>query len=1245
MRKTNKNLTKQILTLMLAFVMVFTGMGIGSWGVDKVWATGIDLGIDDIVKGGGQLIGTCDIDPYEDDDISVYDVYLKSIKAYADMISISSKEWYLYSDFEFDTNYLYVDDGKYDAIRESAFVKAGKATYEENISKININEGIELSNDADHLLLLAFNSSTEKIFYILIEWENENAEVIDTESLRALIAKAPSIESTEYYHDNDRYNGDVTSKNGFWNDMQSALNEAKALFIDNDPQKELLENISDKQLAAAYDRLKASIDALIPVTEANTTTLYEAIKESQKFDTSLSYNSDNLALFTEKQTVAETLLSSLFTDGKATPENTPAKQDEIKRVAKELRDSYSGDKMTVEISTQEALTNFLTKANNGVKGRLLNDLTLTGYDRVSSFNGELDGNGHTLTIDTTYKGLVNINNGTIRNLTICGADLNSVSAICGINYGLLEGCSNTANFSNEESNSSTQDGAICSINERSGIIRGCYNTGKLTGQYVGGICGQNYGLVENCLNTGMILSEGHAGGIVWRNHNNVETASGLEQKNGIIRNCYNMNVMHHNKSWHVLEGSYMDNSLGAIVGDNGMVGSTLEGTVENCFYFDTFVKNKPYGSTISLPLSELYLTKYIKAYGRDANTNYSNAIPSLAGWRLKDKNQTTFTLNQEYYTYYDKTNERFIAVTFDENAESSIIDAKNPSDKKEVIFPSYGVYGQASTSRDRDIYLVTVPTGITHVKFENTDKIIDYANGYNNRYVNAYRMTDNATMYEDGPSSMNFEGTAIDADNLKAIRAAAKSICAEDAQTAALIDSMLEGVDLEKKPASSGDDSKTINVKFRLVGATKSASGNYDVGTNCIDSQYVTWIATRTYAMKEGSSVGDLLKTAIKESGMGSQGENNNYVSGMYAPTILGHYYLGEFTNGTRSGWMYTVNGKHPSVGLNGYILENNDSVVWHYVNDYSYEVSDWFDDPDYPNLGNASTWDPWLKVADVDPDKNTPTIGGAGQEEVKSVTTDTKSGTTSAPTEVKVSEKTNADGTKTKVAEVKVSTDNQKEILKQAKEKKSAQVVLVVANSDAKGAEKLELNLEKSFLESLLKDTNAKLVVKTPLGQKTYERDELQKLVNETTGTTVKAEINKDNVDTAAEETADDNAAKIEKAKSIVKDLKLVARSSKTAKKNIKAVLKSDAKVKASIKELKDLGFTVKYRFYRSTKKAASYKSTVTKKTASYTNTSGKKGTKYFYKIQVRVYDENGKLIAKTALKQCKYASRVWTK
>ena len=102
---------------------------------------------------------------------------------------------------------------------------------------------------------------------------------------------------------------------------------------------------------------------------------------------------------------------------------------------------------------------------------------------------------------------------------------------------------------------------------------------------------------------------------------------------------------------------------------------------------------------------------------------------------------------------------------------------------------------------------------------------------------------------------------------------------------------------------------------------------------------------------------------------------------------------------------------------------------------------------------------------------------------------------------------------------------------------------------------------------------------------------------------------------------------------------LTLMARSKKTAKLNIKVVVKGD------LKAITDAGYTVKYRFYRSTKKAAGYKAAVTKKTASYTNTSGKKGTKYYYKVQVRVYDANGKLAAKTALKQCRYASRTWTK
>ncbi len=444
--------------------------------------------------------------------------------------------------------------------------------------------------------------------------------------------------------------------------------------------------------------------------------------------------------------------------------------------------------------------------------------------------------------------------------------------------------------------------------------------------------------------------------------------------------------------------------------------------------------------------------------------------------------------------------------------------------------------------------------------------------------------------------------------------------------------------------AKESSGSNKINVSLRVIGATKSTSGNYDIGAGIKDSSYITWMKTDTYSVESGTNVGQLLSSATANAGIRLIGTANNYISDVYAPTVLGNYCLGEFTNGKYSGWMYTVNGSHPNVGVNDYTLKSGDSVIFHYINDYRYEVSDWFeDDGDYPNLGNSSTWDIWKYCPDVNPTKDTPTSGGgaaAPAEDVKDVTSDTKTGTTTAPTEVKVSEKTNADGTKSKVAEVKVSADNQKEILKQAKASKSKEIILNVSKSAVGDASKADVTLDKSFIDSILKDTDASLTVKTPFGDKTYTRDELKAMSQAATGSTVTIAVEK-----AAEEPTDNTAANIAKAKSITADMKLIARSSKTAKKNIKAVLKSDAKVKASVAELSDLGFTVKYRFYRSTKKAASYKSTVTKRVASYTNTAGKKNAKYFYKVQVRVYDENGKLVAKTALKQCKYAARTWSK
>ncbi len=105
------------------------------------------------------------------------------------------------------------------------------------------------------------------------------------------------------------------------------------------------------------------------------------------------------------------------------------------------------------------------------------------------------------------------------------------------------------------------------------------------------------------------------------------------------------------------------------------------------------------------------------------------------------------------------------------------------------------------------------------------------------------------------------------------------------------------------------------------------------------------------------------------------------------------------------------------------------------------------------------------------------------------------------------------------------------------------------------------------------------------------------------------------------------------------VSKLRLTARSARTAKKNVKLVVKSD------LKAITDAGYTVKYKFYRSTKKSAGYKAVLTKKAPTYVNTYGKKGKMYYYKAKVMIYDKEGNFVAQTALKQCKYASRLWTK
>ena len=113
-------------------------------------------------------------------------------------------------------------------------------------------------------------------------------------------------------------------------------------------------------------------------------------------------------------------------------------------------------------------------------------------------------------------------------------------------------------------------------------------------------------------------------------------------------------------------------------------------------------------------------------------------------------------------------------------------------------------------------------------------------------------------------------------------------------------------------------------------------------------------------------------------------------------------------------------------------------------------------------------------------------------------------------------------------------------------------------------------------------------------------------------------------------------NAAHV---KELMQSAKFKVTTTKTSKKSVKVQVAAKSS-KTMISDIKSLGYTVKYQFYRSTKKDAGYKLLKTSSKNSFISTKGTKGRKYYYKARVLVYD-GSKLIAGSALKQCSYGAR----
>lgn len=296
--------------------------------------------------------------------------------------------------------------------------------------------------------------------------------------------------------------------------------------------------------------------------------------------------------------------------------------------------------------------------------------------------------------------------------------------------------------------------------------------------------------------------------------------------------------------------------------------------------------------------------------------------------------------------------------------------------------------------------------------------------------------------------------------------------------------------------------SSNINVTFRLIGA-EMAKNDVDLSSASYMPKYSTWIATKSYTLSSNSTVGDLFEKALSDAALSYTGLDKNYISTITAPSTLGGYPLSEFTNGTCSGWMYTVNGRHPNYGLNDWKLSDGDVVVWHYVNDYRHEVEDWFDALEYPSLGDGTYWNDWLAVPDINPPS-----GGNGDT--------TASGSMIKPTSTVSGDAANAVITNEQVTDAIAAAEE------------SGESAITILPTDTGNAKEVNVTIPKAAAQSIVDDSNVTLVVETTVGTASIPSNTLASIISQATGSTITITIEQKTAADVTDKTVDTTGAVI---------------------------------------------------------------------------------------------------------------------
>ena len=565
---------------------------------------------------------------------------------------------------------------------------------------------------------------------------------------------------------------------------------------------------------------------------------------------------------------------------------------------------------------------------------------LKNGENLNAFSGIFDGNNHTVTVPEGGLPLFGyVRNTRIRNLNIYGKKIAGYGLVNNFEGVGLSGMAVEIDNVTLKSGSSTLKSGLLGANKTMSPYAGCSSAFEATVRNctiekdvvigydrneneIGAIAGRMQGTVENCVSYAIVYGTSYVGGIIGTRDNAMGNCS--------VIGC---------KFYGTVEAS--GEVAGGIVGggyDNSTAPNGCKITINSCSSEGSITGSDKVGGILG---GDLYVAQTWN------NCTYTFKNNSFTGKVQATKADAAYVGG--IIGFYDSLN-RIDDITNNYYAKDCGAD-------KGIGFVRY---------IDTNCLTHETASGATYVNTEKETTSCPKVEGCG--WQTGYNRTDDP-LGADQEKLVSTEGLRVYVDSLELTGDYRTEFClGEDLdlsgmkvvavisdgtrQELSLTDLTIEGYNKDKRGEQKlkisykeafveltvkvlKKNAGTITVSFTLLGDSVHGSAKEDQEHTLRKGNLDTWIAAKDYTIDGNANVLELLKEVLSKNGMSCRTlRDETYIAGI---TKDGQE-LAEFSNGQNSGWMYTLNGIHPDLGVKEQYLEDGDEIIFHYTDDYTLE-------------------------------------------------------------------------------------------------------------------------------------------------------------------------------------------------------------------------------------------------------------------------------------------------------------------